>query len=124
MTTYDETVENKTTEEAKVPPKATIRVLSPSYKAGILKEYDLAPVGEKGEILRRKGLFSSQITEWRKIIETETTKSLSQKRGPWAVSSKQRNDLSILLRCNSLRRPIRESGAGARGSPSNDPPEV
>ncbi|MEX6430929.1 MULTISPECIES: hypothetical protein [Ferrimicrobium] len=38
--TYDETAENKTTQEVTVPLKATRRVLSPSYKARILKEYD------------------------------------------------------------------------------------
>ncbi|SHE65225.1 hypothetical protein SAMN02745225_01237 [Ferrithrix thermotolerans DSM 19514] len=40
MATYDETVEDKTTKEVTLPPKATRRVLSPSYKARILKEYD------------------------------------------------------------------------------------
>ena len=37
MATYDETVQDKTTQEVTVPPKATRRVLSPSYKARILK---------------------------------------------------------------------------------------
>ena len=47
MATYDETVENKTTQEVMVPPKATRRVLSPSYKARILKEYDSLSPGTK-----------------------------------------------------------------------------
>jgi len=40
MAIYDETVENRITQEVTLPPKATRRVLSPSYKARILKEYD------------------------------------------------------------------------------------
>ncbi|KJE75758.1 hypothetical protein [Ferrimicrobium acidiphilum] len=82
MATYDETVENKTTQEVMVPPKATRRVLSPSYKARILKEYDSCPQGQKGELLRREGLFSSQITEWRRVIDQQSAKALSRKRGP------------------------------------------
>jgi transposase len=62
MATYDETVENKTTQEVMVPPKATRRVLSPSCKARILKEYDACPQRGKGALLRREGLLSSQIT--------------------------------------------------------------
>jgi len=82
MATYDETVENNTTQEVTLPPKATRRVLSPSYKARILKEYDACPQGGKGALLRREGLFSSQITEWRKIINQQSQEALSRKRGP------------------------------------------
>ncbi|WP_298335190.1 hypothetical protein [Ferrimicrobium sp.] len=84
MATYDETVQDKTTQEVTVPPKATRRVLSPSYKARILKEYDACPQGGKGELLRREGLFSSQITEWRRVIDQQSAEALSRKRGPKA----------------------------------------
>jgi transposase-like protein len=35
------------------------------YKLTVLAEYEAAPDGEKGSVLRREGLYSSQITEWR-----------------------------------------------------------
>jgi transposase len=41
------------------------RRFSAEYKAKILAEYEAAPGGEKGSVLRREGLYSSQITEWR-----------------------------------------------------------
>jgi transposase len=41
------------------------RRFSAEYKAKILAEYEAAPDGEKGSVLRREGLYSSQITEWR-----------------------------------------------------------
>ena len=41
------------------------RRFSAEYKAKILAEYEAAPDGEKGSGLRREGLYSSQITEWR-----------------------------------------------------------
>jgi hypothetical protein len=62
MATYDQTGKNKTTQEVMVPPKATRRVLSASYKARIIKAHDSCAKGQKGALLRREGLFSSQIT--------------------------------------------------------------
>jgi transposase-like protein len=41
------------------------RKFSAEYKQMILAEYEAAPEGEKGSVLRREGLYSSQITEWR-----------------------------------------------------------
>lgn len=43
------------------------RVFTPEYKLAILAEYDGATeTGEKGAILRREGLYSSIITDWRR----------------------------------------------------------
>ena len=42
------------------------RVFTAEYKARILAEYDAADRGERGAILRREGLYSSHIIEWRK----------------------------------------------------------
>ncbi|WP_326553240.1 hypothetical protein [Micromonospora sp. NBC_01813] len=45
-------------------PKPSRRVFSPEYKLAIVAEYENAPNGEKGAILRREGLYSSHIIEW------------------------------------------------------------
>ena len=43
------------------------RVFTPEYKLAILAEYDAATEsGEKGAILRREGLYSSLLTDWRR----------------------------------------------------------
>ncbi len=43
------------------------RAFSPEYKLSILAEYDAcSESGEKGAILRREGLYSSIITDWRR----------------------------------------------------------
>ena len=43
------------------------RVFTPEYKLTILAEYDrCSESGEKGAILRREGLYSSLITDWRR----------------------------------------------------------
>ena len=36
-----------------------------AYKAKILAEYDMLENAEKGALLRREGLYSSLLTEWR-----------------------------------------------------------
>jgi transposase-like protein len=40
------------------------RVFSPGYKLAMVAEYENAPNGEKGAVLRREGLYSSHIIEW------------------------------------------------------------
>jgi transposase len=45
-------------------PRPSRRVFSPEYKLAMVTEYERAPNGEKGAILRREGLYSSHIIEW------------------------------------------------------------
>jgi transposase-like protein len=43
------------------------RIFPPEYKLSILAEYDrCSESGEKGALLRREGLYSSIITDWRR----------------------------------------------------------
>ena len=52
--------------DAEVPPVAERRRFSKSYKAQILHELDQSVEhGGAGRILRREGLYSSQIAQWR-----------------------------------------------------------
>jgi transposase len=44
--------------------RPTRRVFSPEYKLAMVAEYENAPNGEKGAVLRREGLYSSHIIEW------------------------------------------------------------
>ena len=50
-----------------------------SAKAQVLAEYDAADRGERGAILRREGLYSSHIVEWRKAAEAGTASALGPK---------------------------------------------
>jgi transposase-like protein len=51
-------------------PKPTRRRFGEKYKADIVAEYDRATErGAKGEILRREGLFSNQVLEWRQALD-------------------------------------------------------
>ncbi len=52
--------------DPEVPERARRRRFTARYKLGILAAYDAAAQGEKGAILRREGLYSSHIVEWRR----------------------------------------------------------
>jgi len=55
------------------------RTFTAQYKAQILAEYDAADHGVRGGILRREGLYSSHITEWRKAAEAGASTALGPK---------------------------------------------
>jgi transposase len=52
--------------DPEVPEKARRRTFTARYKQEVLAAYEAAANGEKGAILRREGLYSSLITEWRR----------------------------------------------------------
>ena len=73
-------------------PRPSRRSFSPEYKLQILAEYDAAPNGEKGAILRREGLYSSHVIEWARARDagalegvTGARRSKHQKRSTEAV---------------------------------------
>ena len=52
--------------DPEVPERARRRTYSAQYKVRILAEYERCNPGAKGSLLRREGLYSSMISEWRK----------------------------------------------------------
>ncbi len=60
------------------------RAFSAQYKLGILAEIEAATQkGQVGQILRREGLYSSLISEWRRQRERGTLEAMNvTKRGP------------------------------------------
>ena len=70
--------------DPEVEPKAKRRQFSAEYKRRILQEYEACrQVGEKGALLRREGLYSSHITDWRRQRARGELAGLgSKKRGP------------------------------------------
>ena len=70
--------------EVEVTAKPTRRRYTAEYKHRILREADTCTrPGELGAFLRREGLYSSNLTVWRKQRERREIEGLSQKkRGP------------------------------------------
>jgi transposase-like protein len=73
-----------TTVEAVVSPDPEVRparqVYPAAYKLRVLAELDAADSkSERGEILRREGLYSSLVSEWRKQRERGALEAMRQK---------------------------------------------
>jgi transposase len=67
--------------DPEVPERARRRTFTARYKQEILAAYEAAPDGEKGAILRREGLYSSLISEWRRARDAGALAGLKQPRG-------------------------------------------
>jgi transposase-like protein len=67
--------------DPEVPQRARRRSFTAKYKLEILAAYDAAEPGEKGAILRREGLYSSHIVEWRRARDAGALAALAQPRG-------------------------------------------
>jgi transposase len=46
-------------------PNPIRRSFTAEYRARVVAEYEAAPHGEKAAVLRREGLYQSQVREWR-----------------------------------------------------------
>jgi transposase-like protein len=60
------------------------RTFTAEYKEQILEEYDALPAGsaERGALLRREGLYTSHVAEWRKAREAGAREGLAPKAKP------------------------------------------
>jgi transposase len=66
------------------------RQFSAEYKLAILAEYErLADPGAKGALLRREGLYSSHIVEWRRARDAGALRELAPKSRPAGRSAEQ-----------------------------------
>ena len=76
------------------------RSFTAEYKARILDEYDALPIGssERGALLRREGLYSSHLAEWRKARDAGAQQALAPK--PKAKRSAEQVELERLRRRN------------------------
>jgi transposase len=66
-----------------VTPKAKRRTFTAEYKRRILREADACKQpGQIGALLRREGLYSSHLTEWRVARERGDLAGETRRRGP------------------------------------------
>ena len=79
---HDEAVGDETPE---LPAKPRRRSFTAEYKLRIVAEYDAcAGDGDKGALLRREGLYSSHIVEWRRARDNGAAAGLA---GPRRVKA-------------------------------------
>jgi transposase-like protein len=82
-------------------PRPSRRSFSAEYKLAIVAEYENAPNGEKGAILRREGLYSSHIIEWTRARDAGV---LTGKSTDSSASSKRPKKSAEQLELEKLRR--------------------
>ena len=70
--------------EAVVPdpaPRPVRRSFTAAYRLAVVAEYESAPRGEKGAVLRREGLYHSHIKEWARARDAGALSGLGGARG-------------------------------------------
>ncbi|WP_087100483.1 transposase [Nocardiopsis sp. JB363] len=84
------------------------RTFTSAYKLRIVEEYDSAPTGEKGALLRREGLYGSSVQLWRKQRQTgelntsQTANTTTNKKKPEQAELEQlRKEKARLERANT-----------------------
>lgn len=88
--------------DPEVTEKAKRRRFTAKYKLAIVEEYDqTSEPGAKGALLRREGLYSSNIIDWRRARDNGALAALGRKRGrkPQAAASRtSKAELAALRR--------------------------
>ena len=81
-TSPTQTPKSRSEPNPEVKPARQHRKFPASYKLKILEELDRCiNTGEKGMVTRREGLYSSQISDWRRLRREGTLTALNKARG-------------------------------------------
>ena len=99
-----------------VQPSTERRTRSATDKLRILQEYEACGVGspERGALLRREGIYTSQISKWRKLRDQGRLGSLApQRRGPKSAPREVLVDEVTALRQENARLQARLARAEA-----------
>ena len=86
--------------EPEVSERATRRVFSPQYKLRILEEYERHDRNGRGALLRREGLYTSSISEWRRQREEGALQALTASPGRPSTDPRE-HELARLRRENA-----------------------
>src|SRR5258707_5125270 len=85
--------------EPEVAERATRREFSAQYKLRILAEYERRDRDGRSALLRREGLYTSSISEWRKQRDEGALQALGAERGR-APADPREHELAKLRRVN------------------------
>jgi len=105
----DEALENGAMSPRSDQPKR--RSFTAQYKAEILAEYDAADPGTRGVLLRREGLYSSHISEWRKARDSGALTGLTSVTRPAKTPAQDRENAKLLARAERAERELAKTKA-------------
>jgi transposase-like protein len=78
---HADAMDNQQRPDPEVPERPRPRSYSARYKAEILAEYERLDKAGKGALLRREGLYTSLISEWRKQRDRGALQALAKPQG-------------------------------------------
>ena len=81
--------------DPEVPERARRRQYPAKYKQAILAEYDSLDRDGKGALLRREGLYTSLISEWRKQRDRGALEALAARPGRPPVDPLERDNVRL-----------------------------
>jgi transposase len=96
--------------DPQVPERARRRTFTAQYKLDVVAAYDAAPDGQKGAVLRREGLYSSHIVEWRRARDSGALAGLDRVRGRPATDPRD----AQIARLNKEKARLEQELAKAR----------
>jgi transposase len=96
--------------DPQVPERARRRTFTAQYKLDVVAAYDAAPDGQKGAVLRREGLYSSHIVEWRRARDSGALAGLDRVRGRPATDPRD----AQIARLNKEKAQLEQELAKAR----------
>ena len=76
--------------DPEVPERARQRIFSAGYKLRVLNEYEGLSKADKGALLRREGLYSSLISQWRRERDQGAFAALGQRKGRPGADPRER----------------------------------
>lgn len=88
--------------DPEVPERATRRRYPAKYKLEILAEYETLDRDGRGALLRREGLYTSLIWEWRKQRDRGALEALASKPGRPPVDPVERENARLRQRVERL----------------------
>ena len=89
--------------DPQVPERAKRRSYTARYKAEILAEYDRLDRDGRGALMRREGLYSSLISEWRKQRDKGALEALGKARGRPPADPVERENVRLHARVAKLQ---------------------
>lgn len=87
------------------------RVFTAKYKLDVLTEYDTASAAERGVLLRREGLYSSHLSEWRKARDSGAIGGLTPAPRTARTSAQDKENAALRARAERAERELAKTKA-------------
>jgi transposase-like protein len=87
------------------------RSFTAKYKLDILTEYDAADPATRGVLLRREGLYSSHLSEWRKARDSGALGGLAPAPRSPATSAQAKENAKLRARAERAERELAKTKA-------------